>query len=89
MPYILEQYRDLLDPSIRGILHELNRFPEAARGGALDYIVFRLLRELTREQPYHVQRGYYGDVLWAAQEWYARFARPYEDAAIKRNGDIT
>ena len=89
MPYTLQEQRDLMNPHINALLSEIGRLPEADRGGNLDYIVFVLLRRLTTGEKYTVQRGYYGDVLWAAAEWYRRFAIPYEDLARIRNGDIS
>jgi hypothetical protein len=88
MPYIADEQRALLNPHIDALLKEIFRLPEANRGGAFDYIIFTMLRRLTYDEKYQVQRGYVGDLIWALMEWYRRFAGPYEDKARHRNGDI-
>ena len=83
MPYIQSEAREKIDPTqpYRG------RYPQTV--GELNYSLTMLIKE------YWVHGGNYqaiNDILGALEgaklEFYARIARPYEDEAIKRNGDI-
>ena len=88
MPYVNRATRQLVEPNMKALLTGIRSLPPEKQGGAFDYVVFAMLRELTRGQPYTVQRGFVGDVVWVLLEWYRRFAIPYENIKRRANGDI-
>ena len=80
MPYLDETIKQALDkgtikPSEPGHLNYL--FTKIA----LDYIK-------TNGEKYRRHNDILGALDACAKEWYRRHTAPYEDAAIKRNGDV-
>lgn len=88
MPYIPPEDRPLFDPGVNTLLSALHDYPEESRGGALNYIVTRLLLGLVPNPKYRYYRSFIGDLVCCLLEFYRRHVGPYEDEAIKRNGDV-
>jgi len=89
MPYIASHLRALVDEYIDEIIGAIKARPEDERGGMSNYAVFRILVGLATPFNYSVLRGYVGDLICCLLEFYRRRIAPYEDDAIRRNGDIT
>lgn len=80
MPYIKQEDRQFL--------HE--DFPKARTPGELNYLITSACLEYLAYQKKDYQ--HYNDVIGALEacklEFYRRAVAPYEEEAIKRNGDI-
>lgn len=85
MPYIKQERRDLLDPSIDEVIFALAQMD--AGMGDLNYVVTRLMIGMGA-QGYTEMSAVRAVANDAADEYYARLMRPYEDRKIKDNGDI-
>ncbi len=92
MPYIEEIHRARLDPHIEDIRFFLNEIDLDDREGPSNYTISRILA-----QAFHLEHGQMRykylnraiGVLEAVKlELYRRVGTPYEDFAIKKNGDI-
>lgn len=92
MPYIPEVQRFTVDNQIDGLLDQIQRHAPEDRGGILNYAVTRLMLGVTESYAplpryRHFSRTV-GDIQCCLSEFYRRHVAPYEDAAIKRNGDV-
>lgn len=86
MPYISIGNRMALDPIIDGLVKRLRAIE--CRPGDLNYVVTRLVLETLNEDDYHSLSSCVGVLRDAADEIQRRLLGPYEDKAIKRNGDL-
>lgn len=87
MPYIEQERRPIYDPHIDVLLSSLGRSSKAE--GDLCYIVYRLLLGMFYHSPsWGIANKFMGAVLEAVREFRRRHVVPYEDDAIRRNGDI-
>lgn len=91
MPYIAPEDRAALDPHVEGLVEAL-RLRAAERGGAfeglLNYAITRLALGLIPERRYASIARVTGVLETAKQEFYRRYAAPYEDEQITRSGDV-
>ncbi len=87
MPYITQERREALDPKIEAIQETLS---QKDRGeGDLNYTLSRIVAGAFEDEPrYHTIARITGVLENVKQEFYRRVAAPYEDEAIKKNGDI-
>jgi hypothetical protein len=97
MPYIPQKDRPSLDPLIDALAEEIvKKSKEAgndtAYAGLLNYVCTRLALKIIKLQFGKVRywliattTGVFHNV---ADEFYRRLASPYEDAQIKKNGDV-
>lgn len=78
MPYVKQQYRDLL-------VRETPKNP-----GELNYCITELLIGYIHDRGlcYATINDVLGALSGATQEFYRRVAAPYEDEKIKENGDV-
>ena len=94
MPYINQEERGEFDPFIEELIKSLRRIPQDEREGRLNYIITRLLCrgflevEKSSEWRYKFLCRIDGVLTNVGREIYRRISVPYEDKAIKRNGDI-
>jgi hypothetical protein len=87
MPYIDEQRRVELGRDIGRLDDQLARMGDVA--GDLNYVIFILMyRQFKRKRRYTTLNRVVGAVLSSVAEFQRRVVGPYEDEAIKRNGDI-
>lgn len=92
MPYIRKEMRETFDYHIESLVdlvanEEDDRTP---RSGIFNYIISALLWRYLRQEgmSYNRLNSLIGVLECAKMELYRRMAVPYEDEAIKRNGDI-
>lgn len=93
MPYIDEPLKDFLDPDIDCLVTCINAKVDAmdepvAVAGILNYVVTRLLVRTLPEKRYWALALGIGTLVCCIFEFYRRFVAPYEDQAIRKNGDI-
>jgi len=93
MPYIAQSEREILDPLIDQLAVNMEMSvgypPELQKAGRLNYVISRLMvRMLPNEKRYWALALAIGTVVCAILEFYRRFVGPYEDEAIRKNGDI-
>ena len=91
MPYIPEVQRFTVDNQINDLLDQIQRHAPEDRGGILNYVVTRLMLGMVSGYPttrYRHYSGLIGDLQCCLLEFYRRHVAQYEDAAIKRNGDV-
>lgn len=96
MPYIKKERRPLFEESINNIVFNLgkieeNIFDEDIAKGDLNYVISSIIKRYIDKHGwrYHRLNDFVGGVLTCCQlELYRRFAAPYEDKAIQKNGDI-
>lgn len=86
MPYISIGNRMALDPIIDGLVKRLGAIE--CRPGDLNYVVTRLVLETLNHDDYHSLSDCVRVLRDAADEIQRRLLGPYEDGAIKRNGDL-
>ncbi len=95
MPYIKEHIRKSLDNSVLNLCAEIKAVSNTndALCGNLNYIIFKIIRELT-DHNNGGQKNYarFNNILGALEccklEIYSRMISPYEDEKIKENGDV-
>jgi hypothetical protein len=91
MPYIAPDDRPALDPHIDRLAAAL-REQAAQRGGSfegfLNYAVTRLCLGVLPERRYSSIARVTGVLENVKQEFYRRYAAPYEDEQIERSGDV-
>ena len=92
MPYIIEEERQELDPSIDkmadAILNTHNPHNFASFLGRINYCFSRVLRKVMGDVTYAKVAMATGVLENVKQEFYERVARPYESGKIAENGDI-
>jgi len=85
MPYISEK-------EVRKKLDELifNNMDILQPKGYLNYFLAKLFRNYTRNglMSYNRAKEFIGELESAKLEIYRRWVAPYEDSAMKRNGDV-
>ena len=87
MPYITQDRRIYLDPEIDILQDKLEMQDNEA--GDLNYTLSRLVAHQFRKKPKYVKICLViGTLMCVALEFYRRAGGPYEDRAIKKNGDI-
>lgn len=86
MPYIDKARRPAFEPALAAIAAKLS----SRRPGELNYVVYSLVqRVLAREgMSYTKANALLGTVNRSVDELYRRLVAPYEDQAIKKNGDV-
>lgn len=91
MPYIPPEERPALDPAIEALAGAV-RARAAEHGGSfegyLNYAVTRLVLEVLPERRYASIARATGVLENVKQEFYRRYAAPYEDEQIERSGDV-
>lgn len=91
MPYIPPDDRPALDPAIEALAVAV-RGRAAERDGAfegyLNYAITRLVLEVLPERRYASIARATGVLENVKQEFYRRYAAPYEDEQIERSGDV-
>jgi hypothetical protein len=103
MPYIKQERRKTFDDAINTIVEKLGHVngpvaaiapmphdPDAAKGD-LNYVIYSIVKKYIEYHGlrYHRINDFIGGTLTCCQdELYRRIAGPYEDEAIKKNGDI-
>jgi len=91
MPYIVNEKREVLDPTIDQLVDKLRELqlddPTDNIQGNMNYIVSRLLDKLYNSNYQEVNNGV-GMMICATLEYYRRMASPYEDQKIYENGDV-
>ena len=92
MPYIIEEERQELDPSIEkmadAILNTHNPHNFAGFLGRINYCFSRVIMKVMRDVSYAKVAMATGVLENIKQEFYERVARPYESRKIAENGDI-
>ncbi|HTK67266.1 MAG TPA: hypothetical protein VL595_33140 [Pseudonocardia sp.] len=93
MPYIPPQLRPDLDQHIAALAEAINSAAaeidgDAAYAGLLNYSCTRLALETMPARRYWAIATTSGVFHNIADEFYRRFAGPYEDEQIARNGDV-
>jgi hypothetical protein len=93
MPYIDARYRSELHDHIEALADIIVRNDEANKhdgsyAGQLNFVITALILELIPERRYWAIAMITGVLENVKQEFYARYARPYEDEQIAKNGDV-
>ena len=87
MPYINRERRDALEPLVEELSKKLT--DPQFRAGDLNYVITNLLLRSTKQgMNYRWHNENLGVLDAVAREYYRRKIAPYEDKAIKKNGDI-
>lgn len=93
MPYIPQKYRPALDEYIDKLAEEIKKAAlkeggEGAFAGFLNYCSTRLALKTIPERRYWAIALIVGVFKNVADEFYRRYAAPYEDEKIKKEGDV-
>lgn len=91
MPYIPPEQRQRLDPAIDALLAAIKADKPgdlAVLAGVLNYACTRLALGVIPERRYASIALVSGVLHNVADEFYRRYAVPYEDQKIKDNGDV-
>ena len=91
MPYIAPEDRPGLDPAIHELAAAVRAKAEARGGGFegfLNYAITRLVLEVLPSRRYASIARATGVLENVKQEFYRRYAAPYEDEQIEKSGDV-
>lgn len=93
MPYIKQEYRARLDPHIEALTKEIQQITKEqndphAFAGILNYLCTKLALRLIPEKRYWTIALVAGIFQNIGEEFYRRYAAPYEDEQIEKNGDV-
>jgi len=93
MPYIEPDQRDTLDPAIDALIEQIKRTQAAAGdptayAGLMNYACTRLALGVIPERRYASIATVTGVFHNIINEFYRRYAVPYEEAKITDNGDV-
>jgi hypothetical protein len=102
MPYIERSRRDMFNTEIQSIVDRLgfvkqnetgydDDYDENKAKGDLNYVIYSIVKKYIDQHGlrYHRINDFIGGVLTCCQlELYDKIARPFEDEAIQRNGDV-
>ena len=88
MPYVIQDIRDTLDPSILPLLKNISALPLDKQDGAVNYVITSLLHSLYQPENYFTYNRSMGVLASAQAEWYRHRIAPYEDQKIAENGDV-
>lgn len=92
MPYVAPEVRNALDGQIDSLAKEMKALcrEPASFAGILNYAATRLALSMIEDEPvrYWKIATVSGVFHNAADEFYRRFAAPYEDRQIAQNGDV-
>ena len=95
MPYIPQERRILFENAITDIVEKLGSNYEETHDntakGDLNYVIFSIVKRYIDKHGirYHRLQDFIDGALGHCQrELYRRLSAPYEDAAIKKNGDV-
>jgi len=88
MPYITQEDRDRIQESVDCCPSQFGIVARSA--GELNYVLTSIIVEYLEENglSYATCNEIMGVLDCARQEFYRRVVTPYEDKAIKRNGDV-
>ena len=89
MPYIRKDQREDLDPLLEPLIHLL--CSKKNNSGELVYVFYRILKEKYVDPPnadFDWQSTALKVLNATEHEYYRRMMAPYENKAIRRNGDI-
>jgi len=87
MPYITQERRKLLDPSIEALQKHLAEL--GGHEGDLNYVISRLIGSaFLNDTRYHTIARVTGVLENVKSEFYRRLGVPYENEAIEKNGDV-
>lgn len=87
MPYIKQEQRDKLDPSIRLLIKSLQEDKDNLDGN-FNYAVTRLLKSLYSPPKYATYARAMGALVCIQQEFYRKVVAPYENIKEEENGKI-
>lgn len=91
MPYINQEIRHDLDSSIDHLISHIKLYNIEDREGICNYVITRIVANSLKPESgwrYKWLSRAYGTFLAAAKEFSDRLIRPYEDSAIRNNGDL-
>ena len=88
MPYIIKEKRERFEPAVANLVALLQEDPENVAGN-LNYVITTVLKRLiATNKRYKTMNDLVGALECCKLELYRRVVGPYEDIAIKRNGDV-
>lgn len=91
MPYIAPGDRPPLDAHVDALARAVRDHADAHEGafeGALNYAITRLVLEVMPSRRYSSIARATGVLENVKQEFYRRYAAPYEDEQIEKSGDV-
>lgn len=90
LPYIDKGCRKLIDPDLDPLIITLKQRTKTGkeRTGEVVYCVYKILVELYGLGNFEVRSNALKVLDSAGKEYYRRIMSPYENEAIKRNGDV-
>lgn len=91
MPYVVQEYRPVLDIIVQSMARVYGQPPDAPVGlkidGDLNYILFAFCRRHVKPS-YNNYKNFCGELRQCATEIERRLLGPYEDGKILENGDV-
>ena len=88
MPYIGEEYRELLKGELNDLLKVLYAIPNNTLEGVVNYVITRVIDSLYHTASYKDYNTAVGILECVKQEFYRRRISLYEDRKSKENGDV-
>lgn len=89
MPYIKQEYRELLDFHIDSLVDQINNnFQPEEVDGILNYTITRILTNNSQKWRYRDVNRNIGVLECAKFELYRRIGNCLEDNAVLKNGDL-
>jgi len=87
MPYIKQENRSLLDPTINHLISMISRNIEIS-DGEVNYAITSIIDKIYSKKDYAHYNRALGILEAVKQEYYRRKVGPFEDLKMKDNGDV-
>ena len=92
MPYLTDEMKQKLedDVDVQSIWNYLSLYSVKDLLGIINYFTFGLIKRWIKVNgaKYWIFAGFIGTMVCCVLEVYRRLIAPYEDKAIKKNGDV-
>jgi hypothetical protein len=90
VPYISQDDRKTLEPSLKELIETLNLVTGGygSNNGIVVYVIYRIVKAFYGEGNFEIRSNALKVLEAAKLEYYRRVMAPYEDTKIKENGDI-
>jgi hypothetical protein len=85
---LIERLIEMAELNMPSSLRSTNAIGEKSLAGCITYIIFKLLRKFYADGRWYEKMDAEKVCASAIDEFKRRFLYPYEDEAIKRNGDV-
>jgi len=92
MPYIKQEFRDMLYPELDAMAKKINeinqKHPNQTKDGLLNFTLTEILNQVYPNARYHDYNEIIGFLECCKMEYYRKKISPYEDMKESENGSV-